>query len=165
MPFHAPVCRALRQTWEFEIPTEPNGYCATSSAGSTRRRLASLPASSKGSMRFWLSRASNCRRRCGACSPAQRNREHDGNRARRLSQYEAMAKCRDGAVLDGHQYDGSGPRLPSSLQPTPGTQGCACRSCERAHRHEEYWTANKCRIATAMSASSNSTKTGASQGR
>jgi hypothetical protein len=38
----------------------------------------------------------------------QLNREHDGDRAPRLSQREAMAKCCDGAALDGRWNDGSG---------------------------------------------------------
>ena len=38
----------------------------------------------------------------------QLKREHDGDRAPRLSQREAMAKCRDGAALDGRWNDGSG---------------------------------------------------------
>ncbi len=45
-------------------------------------------------------------------------REHDGDRAPRLSQREAMAKCRDGVALDRRRHDGGSQRLPSieSLQ-------------------------------------------------
>ena len=48
---HASVRRALRQAGSSTMPTKPSDCCAISPAGSTRRRLVSLPAFSKGSTR------------------------------------------------------------------------------------------------------------------
>ena len=56
-----------------------------------------------------------------------------------VSTWEAMAKCRDGAALDGRRNDGSRQGLPSleSLQATPDPQSRACRSRCQAPRHQK----------------------------
>src|SRR5215831_15832810 len=51
-------------------------------------------------------------RRCGC--PRAICRKHDGDRASRLSQREAMAKRRNGVALDRRRHDGGSQRLPST---------------------------------------------------
>jgi putative transposase len=135
-PLHASVRRALRQAWELDdadkaerllrnlarrLDQEAPGVAASILEGLDCQ---SPPSPSK--------------------TPAlarlhQLNRKYDGDRAPRLSQREAMAKCCDGAALDGRWNDGSGKGLPSleSLQAAPDPQGCACRSRCQAPRHQE----------------------------
>jgi putative transposase len=47
-PLHASVRKALRQAWESTTRTRPGGCCAIWPAGSSKRRPALLPVSSKG---------------------------------------------------------------------------------------------------------------------
>jgi putative transposase len=135
---HASVRKALRQAWELDdadkaerllrnlarrLEHEAPGVAASILEGLdemlTVNRLG-LP----GALRRSL-----------ACTNSIR--KHDGNRAPRLLQREAMAKCGDGPALDSCRDDRGGQELPApeNLQATAHSQSCACSTSRPSHRH------------------------------
>ena len=138
-PLHASVRRALRQAWELDDADKAERLMRNLARRLDQEAPGVAASILEGLDEMLTVIASDCRQSCGARSPAPTHREHDGHRAARLSQREAMAKCRDGAALDGGRHDGSGQGLPpiESLQAAPNPQSCACRSRCRTRRHQE----------------------------
>jgi putative transposase len=138
-PLRASVRRALRQAWELDDADKAERLLRN-----LARRLDQEAPGVAASILEGLDEMLTVQSpRTAGKTPAlarlhQLNREHDGDRAPRLSQRKAMAKCCDGAALDRRWNDGSGQGLPSleSLQAAPDPQGCACRSRRQAPRHK-----------------------------
>ena len=108
-PLHASMRRALRQAWELDDADKAERLLRNL-ARRLDREAPGVAASILEGLDEDTDRQSP---RSAGKAPAlarlhQLNREHDGDRASRLSQREAMAKCCDGAALDRRWNDGSG---------------------------------------------------------
>jgi transposase-like protein len=118
-PLHAPVRRALRQAWELDDADKAErllrnlarrlDHEAPGVAASILEGLDEMLTVNRLGLPVKL-------RRSLACTNSIENMM--GTVRPRLSQREAMAKCRDGVALDRRRHDGGSQRLPSieSLQ-------------------------------------------------
>ncbi len=123
-PLHACVRKAMRQAWETRGCGQ--GRAAAAQPRRARRNADRQPARST-SATSTLARL------------YQLNREHDGHRASRLPQREAMAQCRDGAALDGRRHVGSCQGLPppESLQGLARAQSSASRPSDQVRDQKQ----------------------------
>ena len=129
-PLHASVRKTLRQAWELDDADKAERLLRN-----LARRLEQEARGVAASILEGLDEMLTVNR-LGLPSPApalarlhQLNREHDGHRATRLPQREAMAKCRYGATLDGRRHDGSGQGLPTPQGPQAAADTQSCAGC------------------------------------